>query len=431
MKNRKNSPKKLPASVAEMATISITGNIVPPQWFKTITFDNGKPDLNSILILADICYWYRPSEIRCERSGAVIGQKKKFAEDMLRKSYSDLQTQFGLSDRQLRDCFSRLEKRGVIRRIFRTLESSTGRQNNVMYIELFPSIVKELTHKNSQKSFEATLSDPINMDCPPYHDRTGQGVTSNVTPITIERDTYPVITGGHIETNTTSNISSNISSLSESDFPNDPLVKAFFAPKKKEREKDSISKKMLAIWNELVPEKTLSSANKFLGKQLEAALRDQLDGNLEDWKTVCKNFKSSKFLMGEVDSIRIKPDLSWLVDPKEPRVRRVFEKQHYTFDDRSSSSKQIIDLDKLEEEIEELPEVTISKQVRLFVFQQNPAFDQSFLRKAILVPQENIFFIGANSHFARDKIAEAFEAILKDFLHHKYNMTLKITGPKK
>jgi hypothetical protein len=124
--------QSLPSSVAEMAEISLSGNIVPSIWFKKLTFENGKPDLNSILILADICYWHRPSEVRDERSGAIIGYKKKFAEDLLRKSYSDLQTQFGLSDRQLRDCFSRLENRGVIRRVFRTKNSSNGRQGNVV-----------------------------------------------------------------------------------------------------------------------------------------------------------------------------------------------------------------------------------------------------------------------------------------------------------
>jgi len=52
------------------------------------------------LILADVVYWYRPAVLRDERTGAVIGQKKKFAEDMLRRSYSDLEEQFGLSKKQ-------------------------------------------------------------------------------------------------------------------------------------------------------------------------------------------------------------------------------------------------------------------------------------------------------------------------------------------
>ena len=122
----KNHLEDLPAAVAEMAKISLTGNIVPPMWFKTITFGNGKPDTNSILILADIAYWYKPAVLRDERTGAVIGQKKKFAEDMLRRSYSDLEEQFGLSKKQSRDCLIRLENLGVIRRVLRNINTSTG-----------------------------------------------------------------------------------------------------------------------------------------------------------------------------------------------------------------------------------------------------------------------------------------------------------------
>lgn len=42
--------------VDEMAKIRITGNIVNPNWFKTILYENGKPNLNAIVILADIVY---------------------------------------------------------------------------------------------------------------------------------------------------------------------------------------------------------------------------------------------------------------------------------------------------------------------------------------------------------------------------------------
>jgi hypothetical protein len=259
----KRNLETLPAAVAEMAEISLTGNIVPISWFQKLTFDNGKPDLNSILILADLVYWHRPSEVRDERSGAIIGYKKKFAEDLLRKSYSDLQAQFGLSDRQLRDCFSRLENRGVIRRVFRTKNSSNGRQGNVMYIELFSSVVKELTHGNSSKPLTKTVSDPINMDLPPYHDRTGEGVTSNVTPITIERDSYHDRTGAYIEAQNTTEITTSLSSDNSRD-------ESFWTPKKDERdEKNSISEKMLELWSTTLPTKTPSIISKQLRTNLE------------------------------------------------------------------------------------------------------------------------------------------------------------------
>ena len=40
------------------AEISITGNITPQTWYKTIVKETGKPHLTAIVILADIVYCY-------------------------------------------------------------------------------------------------------------------------------------------------------------------------------------------------------------------------------------------------------------------------------------------------------------------------------------------------------------------------------------
>ena len=73
------------AMVDSMAEINITGNIIPQIWYKKILRDNGKPHLLAITILADIVYWYRPTEVRDETTSALIGFRKKFAEDLLQK----------------------------------------------------------------------------------------------------------------------------------------------------------------------------------------------------------------------------------------------------------------------------------------------------------------------------------------------------------
>jgi len=415
----KNHLEDLPSSVAEMAEISLTGNIVPISWFQKLTFDNGKPDLNSILILADICYWYKPAVLRDERTGAVIGQKKKFAEDLLRKSYSDLQAQFGLSDRQLRDCFSRLENRGVIRRVFRTKNSSNGRQGNVMYIELFPSVVKELTHGNSSKPLTKTVSDPINMDSPPYHDKTGEGVTSNGIPITIERDTYHDITGAYIETKNTTETTSSLSS-------GDPRVESFFSPKKDERdEKNSISEKMLEIWSKTLPTKTPSIISKQLRTNLEKALKEQLQGNLKNWQVVCETFSGSKFLMSEAVGVSFKPSLGWLVSPQKDFVSRVFAKEGWTFDDRKTETK-TPDFEATESAIEALDEPKLSKEVRLFIFQNNPGFYKSYVEKTVICQKGEEVLILSSSGLSRDKIQEQCYDAVADFLKQRYQLGLVI-----
>jgi len=397
----------LPAAVAEMAQISLTGNIVPPMWFKTITFENGKPDTNSILILSDIAYWYRPSVVRCERSGSIIGQKKKFAEDMLRRSYADLEEQFGLSKKQSRDCLIRLENLGVIRRVLRNINTSTGMRNNVLYIDLLPSVLQKLTDLSAQSVDILDENTPSNFKVTrPLH-QSYQGGDIDVT--TIKEHRLP------------SEISSKNTPLSSGDS----RVDAFFAPKKMERENFSNSKKMIEIWNDLIPEKIISGANSYLSKQLESALRDQLDGDLSSWKSVCENFNSSKFLMGEAKNQRMHPSLSWLLDPKEPRVSRVFQKQHYTFGDRKMETK-AIDFDSAEQGIEAMDEPKISKDVRLFIFHNNPAFYKSYVETATVFKNGEELHLIAPSGLARDKIQEQCYNALSDFLKHRYQLELVI-----
>ena len=40
--------------VDEYAKLSITGNIIPQMWYRTVVRDSGKPNLTAIVIIADI-----------------------------------------------------------------------------------------------------------------------------------------------------------------------------------------------------------------------------------------------------------------------------------------------------------------------------------------------------------------------------------------
>ncbi|MBE5875669.1 MAG: hypothetical protein E7290_02125 [Lachnospiraceae bacterium] len=135
------------STVDAMASIQLTGNVIPQIWYKNILKETGKPDLLGIVLLADIVYWYRPVEVRDEVTGQVIGMKKKFSADLLQRNYEQLAEQFGESKRSVKDAMARLEKLGVIRRIFRTIETPSGvKCNNVLFIELIPQRLHEITH---------------------------------------------------------------------------------------------------------------------------------------------------------------------------------------------------------------------------------------------------------------------------------------------
>ena len=132
--------------VDAMGSINITGNIIPAVWYRTITKENGKPYLLAIVILADIVYWYRPSEVRDQGSGHILGWKKKFSEDILRQSYQYYADLFGESKKTVKTAMDSLEKLQVIRREFRTVSYGEGLVcNNVMYVELKPDMLYRLT----------------------------------------------------------------------------------------------------------------------------------------------------------------------------------------------------------------------------------------------------------------------------------------------
>lgn len=113
-------------TVDSMGTINITGNVIPQIWYSIITRPNGKPNLLAITLLSDIVYWYRPTEIRDEQSGRVIGWKKKFKGDTLQKTYQQYADLYGESRHSVKEAIKRLEELGVISKEFREITFDKG-----------------------------------------------------------------------------------------------------------------------------------------------------------------------------------------------------------------------------------------------------------------------------------------------------------------
>lgn len=160
--------------------ISITGNIIPQIWYKTITHPSGKPYLEAIVILSDIVYWYRPTEVRDERTGEVIAYRKRFKADLLQQSYADLAQQFGISKREATNAVVALEKIGVVRRHLRTIDVNGTKMANVLFLELVPKALLALT------CGEVT---PITFKSDTSHVQKGDLSRSEVTPLTFKSET--------------------------------------------------------------------------------------------------------------------------------------------------------------------------------------------------------------------------------------------------
>lgn len=133
--------------VDAMASMQFTGNVIPQIWYQTILRDNGKPYLLAITLLADIVYWYRPTELRDEKTGRFLGYAKKFKDDdLLQRSYAQFASMYGESKRSITDAIVKLEQLGVIKRVLRTIDVGGVAFNNVLFIELFPEMLYKLTY---------------------------------------------------------------------------------------------------------------------------------------------------------------------------------------------------------------------------------------------------------------------------------------------
>ena len=91
--------------------------------------------------------------VRDEATGYIIGWKKKFRDDLLQKSYKAYANLYGESRDSVKVAFDVLEELGVIKRYFRDIVHSDGTEsNNVMYIELNPNKIREITFGKDKKA---------------------------------------------------------------------------------------------------------------------------------------------------------------------------------------------------------------------------------------------------------------------------------------
>ncbi len=130
--------------VAAIGRLNITGNVTPHVWYRRSEFrsEANRPDRNMITAVADILYWYRPSEVRDEeRGGLVVGYERKFQREMLQYNYERRAAVFGMSEREMREACNRAQKAGLIRIEYRTERVQGRLLHNVVYVEPIPEAI--------------------------------------------------------------------------------------------------------------------------------------------------------------------------------------------------------------------------------------------------------------------------------------------------
>jgi len=175
--------KEVNETVNKISEINFTGNVIPANWFKHITYENGKPNLNAIVILSEVVFWYRGIEVRDEATGELKGFYKKFKEDKLQRSYESLANQFGLSKIQVKRAIDTLKDLGLINVEFRNIESKDGRViPNVMYIEPVPERIREITFEEVNISLLKSKDIPTSkLGYANFEVKTNTEITTEIT----------------------------------------------------------------------------------------------------------------------------------------------------------------------------------------------------------------------------------------------------------
>jgi len=186
-----------------MYNYGLEGNVVDHTWYEIFRLRKGipeegeeqlfgKPHLEAIILLSDIVYWYRP-KVEKDHNGK-ISLAKKFSADILQRSYSQIESAFGLTDREAKSAMLTLEFYGVARRVFRTITVNGLKLSNVMYIAFDPIKLKDLMlsalEKRSVEEEEGKNGKEELKKIQTYDVQTSHPPRSNVTPPTFKRHTY-------------------------------------------------------------------------------------------------------------------------------------------------------------------------------------------------------------------------------------------------
>ena len=190
-------------TVDAIGKINITGNIIPEAWYKTIQKTRKHPYLHAIILLSEIVYWYRPKEV-CDEATGERTYKKKFSADLWQVSMSTLSDKFGLSKDQVRDALGFLEANvQVIKRHYRTIDSRTGKLSNVMYIELIPDVLMNLTYPEDNSIDDENIPEGSETSSNTYLEKSEEVLENSPTPIGENSNTYTENTPKNTEENNT------------------------------------------------------------------------------------------------------------------------------------------------------------------------------------------------------------------------------------
>ena len=327
----------------KLAGLAFEGNIIPLSWLHHIRFDSGQPDLNAIMLLADIVYWYRPVAVRDEASGTLIGYRQKFHHDLLRKSYQQYADLFGLSKRQVTDAIVRLEKLGLVQRVFRTLQTEVAACANILFIALHADEVIRITTSSRKSAYghsepsgstftivptvhaqradsQPEEAQPATVDAtsrvmpaptPPLS-QSPSGSTLNGAPSALSKGQVSSVNGIGIPLQRDTSIDKEITAQTSA-FSPQAVVQQPSQSRSGPWPEREVVKTLVDMWNTTLndPTVTVIAAHH---PRLRSLFASTFNNDLTQWQAFCTRVAKTPFLRGHGPN-GWKADLKWCLSP--------------------------------------------------------------------------------------------------------------------
>jgi hypothetical protein len=188
-------------------TDGLHGDFIPHSWYTELQFEKinkrgeGRANLPAIIVLADICYWWRPKKDNDDdlHSGRT---KKRFSKDRLHRSYKQYALK-GLTKKQAADAVGYLESKGLIEVELRDEVVNGIYYKNRKYITPIPEAIRAITYNPQDKEEEANDDDIV----------PGSGVSPGGDTLSPGGDTLSP--GGETYTKNTQKLLTETTSLSK------------------------------------------------------------------------------------------------------------------------------------------------------------------------------------------------------------------------
>jgi hypothetical protein len=120
-------------------------------------------------------------------SGALIGYRKKFAENLLQRSPKDFAKTLNATERCVRESMRLLEDLGLIQVINKPVTTRFGTQPNVMHIDINPEAIAAITYRPNPRQEAVTPEKPLftKWECANYENKEAETIEKSLLPISV------------------------------------------------------------------------------------------------------------------------------------------------------------------------------------------------------------------------------------------------------